>query len=289
MASPSCVVLVDKPVGPTSYDIVRVAKRGLSVKLGHAGTLDPFASGLLLLLVGSATRVSSLLMGLPKEYEFIVQFGAVSATGDPTGDINPTGKQTTARQVVEVLGQFLGRVRQRVPMTSAVKVNGKPLYQRAHRGESVETPEREVTIYDLSLIEFDEEKQQGSFVALVSSGTYIRVLAADLGAAVGTGGYALALRRTRVGGFCVCEALKPEDLSYQLYLQGGQGVLSVDEALRFLPAYYVADNLARMAENGNDLPAYRKGKFRVHGPRGLIAVYEGEQDIARPVVVMPRG
>ncbi len=181
----ACVVLVDKPVGPTSFDIVRTARRGLKTRVGHAGTLDPFASGLLLVMIGAATRISQLLMGLPKEYDLTVQFGAVSNTADPTGEITPTEKRTTAAQVMAVLDGFRGRIRQRVPLTSAVKVDGEPLYRKAHRGETAETPEREVMIYDVNLIDFDEEAQTARLLALTGSGVYMRALAEDIGRAVG--------------------------------------------------------------------------------------------------------
>src|SRR5512137_54845 len=121
MTPVSRVVLVDKPVGPTSFDVVRAVRRGLRARVGHAGTLDPFASGLLLVMIGHATRISNILMGLPKEYDLTVQFGAVSTTADPTGDIVPTGGHVGEEQVVAALDQFRGTIRQRVPLASAVK------------------------------------------------------------------------------------------------------------------------------------------------------------------------
>jgi tRNA pseudouridine55 synthase len=284
----TCVVLVDKPVGPTSFDIVRIARRGLKARVGHAGTLDPFASGLLLVMIGQATRISNLLMGLPKEYDLTVQFGATSTTADPTGHITPTGRRTTAAQVVAALDGFRGRIRQRVPLTSAVKVDGEPLYKRAHRGEEAETPEREVMVYDLCMLGFDEERQTARLLALTGSGTYARTLAEDIGRAVGAGGYAAALRRTLIGSFGVEKALRPEELSPSRYEDGGPAVLSVDEALFFLARHELSGSEARLAVNGNELRVSRQGRFRVHGPEGLLAVYEGSGDAARPLVVFPR-
>jgi tRNA pseudouridine55 synthase len=209
----SRVVLVDKPVGPTSFDMVRTARRGVRGRVGHAGTLDPFASGLLLVMIGHATRISSLLMELPKEYEATVQFGAVSTTGDPTGVIVPTGGRLEASQAEEALDQFRGCIRQRVPLTSAVKVDGEPLYRKAHRGETAETPEREVMVYELSIKEFDEQAQTAHLVALTGKGTYVRKLVEDLGSVTGVGGYTSALRRTRIGSFAVDVALRPDELT----------------------------------------------------------------------------
>jgi tRNA pseudouridine55 synthase len=283
----SRVVLVDKPVGPTSFDMVRTARRGVRGRVGHAGTLDPFASGLLLVMIGYATRISALLMELPKEYEVTVQFGAVSTTADPTGVIAPTGGSVQAGQAVEALEQFRGRIHQRVPLTSAVKVNGEPLYRRAHRGEMVDTPEREVMVYDLTLIDFDAQAQTARLVALTGKGTYVRQLVEDLGAATGAGGYAASLRRTRIGGFTVDRALSPDELAPDRYAAGAPGVLTLDEALAFLPRHEVGGREARLAANGNELTGAPIGRFRVYGPAGLVGVYEGRAGSARPLVVFP--
>jgi tRNA pseudouridine55 synthase len=284
----SCVVLVDKPVGPTSFDMVRAARRGLRERVGHAGTLDPFASGLLLVMIGHATRISNILMGLPKEYDLTVQFGAVSTTADPTGDIVPTGGRVGGEQVVAALDQFRGTIRQRVPLTSAVKINGEPLYKRAHRGETVETPVREVVVYDLCMVDFDEQEQTARLLALTGSGTYARALAEDLGTVTGAGGYAAALRRTHIGGFSAEGSLTPDELSPERYAAGGPGVVSVDEALAFLPRHELGVRDAGLAANGNELRGAPIGRFRVYGAEGLLGVYEGRGDIARPLVVFPR-
>jgi tRNA pseudouridine55 synthase len=285
---PSCVVLVDKPVGPTSFEMVRAARRGVRERVGHAGTLDPFASGLLLVMIGHATRISNILMGLPKEYDLTVQFGAVSTTADPTGDIVPTGGRVDEQQVAAALDQFRGTIRQRVPLTSAVKINGEPLYKRAHRGETVETPVREVVVYDLCMVGFDEQEQTARLLALTGSGTYARALAEDLGTVIGAGGYATALRRTHIGGFSAEGSLTPDELSPERYAAGGPGVVSIDEALAFLPRHELGVRDARLAANGNELRGAPIGRFRVYGAEGLLGVYEGRGDIARPLVVFPR-
>lgn len=283
------LVLVDKPAGPTSFDIVRKARRGVAARVGHAGTLDPFASGLLVILIGAATRISSLIMTLPKEYEFTVQFGAVSTTGDPTGDIEKTGGRVTACEVVRALDGLRGRIRQRVPLASAVKVGGERLYEKARRGEKVETPEREVMIYDLVMTDFDAGTQTARFIALTGGGTYVRSLAGQIGEATGAGAYASSLRRTRTGMFSVVDALPVFDLSPERYAEGGRGVLTLDQALAFLPCREVGSEEERRAENGNDLPGGPRGRFRVHGRHGLVAVYQSDGSLARPLVVFPRG
>ncbi len=296
------VVLVDKPIGPTSFDMVRVARRGVGaagraggsqrwsarVRVGHAGTLDPFASGLLLVLAGQATRLSSLLMGLPKEYDLTVQFGAVSSTADPTGEIAPTGGRVQAEQVLRSLDTFRGRVRQKVPLTSAVKVSGDALYKRAHRGEDVETPEREVMVYDLTMIGFDEEAQTARLLALTGSGTYARVLAEEIGVATAAGAYAASLRRTRIGPFRVENALDSDELESWPQAVGGPGVLDLDDALGFLPRQELSPTEARLAENGNQLISAPWPLFRVYAGGTLLAVYERHGSVAKPRVVVSR-
>ena len=287
VASVSRVVLVDKPVGPTSFDMVRAARRGVGARVGHAGTFDPFATGLLVVLVGHATRISNLIMELPKEYDLTVQFGAVSSTADPTGVITRTGGRVDADQVLRALDGLRGRIRQQVPLTSAVKVDGEPLYKKAHRGETADTPEREVMVYDLTMVDFDESAQTARLLALTGSGTYARVLAEDIGKTTGAGAYASALRRTRIGPFRVEDALSPDQLSFERYIEGGPGVLSLDQALAFLPRHDSDAGEAKRVANGNELSHAPWPRFRVYGGDRLLAVYERMGEAARPLVVFP--
>ena len=216
------VLLCDKPAGVTSHDVVALTRRrlGRGVKVGHAGTLDPFATGLLLVLVGRATRVQRFLMELPKRYEVVARFGATSSTGDPDGDIAETGRVPDGDLQLPT-----GQVRQRPPAYSAVKVGGRRAYALARAGQQVELPEREVTVY-----RFEEVRRDGperEFVIECSSGTYVRSLIADLGDA-----YCTALRRTRIGEFDVADA-DPERL------------LSLEQALAFMPTEQRQTILAR--------------------------------------------
>jgi riboflavin kinase/FMN adenylyltransferase len=216
------VLLCDKPAGVTSHDVVALTRRrlGRGVKVGHAGTLDPFATGLLLVLVGRATRVQRFLMALPKRYEVIARFGAVSSTGDPEGEIVETGRVPDGDLQLPT-----GQLRQRPPAYSAVKIGGRRAYKLARAGEQVNLPEREVTVY-----RFEELTRNGperAFVIECSSGTYVRSLIADLGDA-----YCTALRRTRIGEFDVADA-DPERL------------LSLEQALAFMPTETRQPILAR--------------------------------------------
>jgi tRNA pseudouridine55 synthase len=189
------IVLADKPAGKTSHDITTVVRRTLGVrKAGHAGTLDPFATGLLLVLLGRARRVQRFVTALPKEYEAVARFGAVSTTGDPDGAITETGVLPAGELVLPT-----GRIRQRPPAYSAIRIAGEKAYERARRGEQVEVPEREVTIYAFELLW--READRAGLRIVCSSGTYVRSLVADLGDA-----YTEQLRRTRIGPFRVQDA-----------------------------------------------------------------------------------
>ena len=188
------VLLVDKPAGLTSHDVVARARGRWKAKTGHAGTLDPFATGLLIVLLGrAATREQARFMGLRKTYRATARFGAVSTTGDPDGEITETGR------VPERLELPLGEVLQRPPAYSAVKVGGERAYRRARRGEEVAMPPRQVTVHRFELL--SRERERAEFEIECASGTYVRSLIADLGDA-----YCERLRRTAIGPFGVEEA-----------------------------------------------------------------------------------
>jgi tRNA pseudouridine55 synthase len=196
------VLLIDKPVSVTSHDVVAAVRRELGgVKTGHAGTLDPFASGLLLVLVGKATRIQEKLMGLPKRYETVARLGAVSSTGDPEGEITQTGRIPPNPPPLPT-----GEVRQRPPIYSAVKIGGERAYKRARRGERFEMPERVVTVYRFEQLWREEESAdpRAGYLIECSAGTYVRSLIADLGDA-----YCVELRRTAIGPFKVEDAVAP--------------------------------------------------------------------------------
>lgn len=189
------IVLADKPPGKTSHDVTTLVRRTLGVrKAGHAGTLDPFATGLLIVLLGRARRVQRFFTALPKEYIAVARFGAVSTTGDPDGVITETGVLPGPDLVLPT-----GLVRQRPPAYSAIRVGGVKAYERARRGEEVEMPEREVSVYAFE--QLWREDDRAGFRIACSSGTYVRSLIADLGDA-----YTVELRRTRIGAFDVADA-----------------------------------------------------------------------------------
>lgn len=217
--STSGFLLIDKPSGPTSHDIVDQVRRALKTRrVGHSGTLDPFASGLLILAVGKATKEISKFVGLDKTYEAVIRLGATSDTYDRTGRItgsdprgsDPRGSDPKVPELKlrDVLKMFIGDIEQVPPMYSAKKIGGRKLYELARRGEVVGRKPVKVTIHELELLSYE-----WPFLKIrtrVSSGTYIRALAHDIGAALGCGAYLEELRRTAVGSFEVKDAVAPE-------------------------------------------------------------------------------
>src|SRR3954454_23947274 len=208
------VLLYDKPAGLTSHDVVARVRRERGVKAGHAGTLDPFATGLLLVLLGRATRIQRFLTDLPKTYRATARLGWRSSTGDPDGELTETELLPGSLELPT------GRVRQRVPMTSAVRVGGERLYRMAHRGESVQTPERDVDVHRAELLKHD-----AAFAAYeieCSAGTYVRTLIETLQDA-----YCSELRRTAIGPFAI------EDAGAEVSLEQVSALIpAVGEALR---------------------------------------------------------
>ena len=255
------VVLYDKPAAITSHDVVARMRRDLGarrdpggrarVRVGHAGTLDPFATGLLLVLVGRATRVQRFLMALPKTYQAVARFGAISTTGDPEGEIVVTGVVPDGD-----LSLPTGRVRQRPPAFSAVKVSGRRAYALARAGEPVELAERVVEVY-----RFEErwrERDRRGFEIVCSSGTYVRSLIAELGDA-----YSEELRRTGIGRFEVTDA-DPER------------IVGLDQALGFIPEIRLEESLARRVAYGGAVPGDAGGAevVRLTDADGLVALAE---------------
>ena len=263
MTDPSGVILYDKPAGVTSHDVVAEVRRQRGVKVGHGGTLDPFATGLLLILAGRATRVQRFLMALPKHYEVVARFGARSSTHDPEGEIVQTGVVPEGDLELPT-----GRIRQRPPAYSAVKVGGRRAYALARAGEEVELAEREIEVYRFE--ELWREGPRRAFAVECSAGTYVRSLIAELGDA-----YCEELRRTAIGGFGIADA-DPEVL------------IPLEQALDFLTELRLDPDSARRAAHGVAVPGRAAGTVRLTDERGLIALGEpaAAQPLVRPAVVL---
>lgn len=211
------IILIDKPAGLSSFGVVARVRRRLSmeagkkVKVGHTGTLDPFATGLLILLANKATKLSNQFLKLDKWYEATICLGKTSTTGDPEGEITEqnTEKVPTLEEVKAVVNQFVGQITQTVPAYSAVKINGQRAYQLARRGEAVSMPTRQIEIYVIEILSYNYPEL--IIRTHVSSGTYIRTLGEDIGKALGVGAYLTALRRTQVGEYQIENAVKLSD------------------------------------------------------------------------------
>jgi tRNA pseudouridine55 synthase len=274
--TPAGGLLVDKPAGVTSHDVVAEIRRERELKVGHAGTLDPFATGLLVLLLGRATRLQRYLLALPKTYRANARLGWRSTTGDPDGELTETGR------VPERLELPTGEIEQRVPMTSAVKVGGERLYRKAHRGEEVETPTRRVTVHRAELISSDRES--ATFEIECSSGTYVRTLIETLEDA-----YCSELRRVAVGHLRVPER--------------GTEEISVEDLMSFLPEVPLDADAAKRVSHGvaiaggggvvrGDLktvsgsPSTRPAAARLTRGSRLIAVARVDGENLQPEVVL---
>jgi tRNA pseudouridine55 synthase len=265
---------VAKPAGPTSHDVVDVVRRALGEqRVGHLGTLDPFAKGLLVVVVGRATRLAPFAAGWTKAYEGVIRLGIATDTDDATGTTVSTAPWTgiTPAQLATVIASFRGGYEQRPPAYSAVKVAGERAYRRARRGETIELAPRRVEIRELEIVEATVPDLR--FRATVSGGTYLRSLARDIGAALGCGAHLAALRRTAVGPLQVAEAVAPE------------AVTAAD--LRD-PAVLVSD-LARRDVTGEERDAIVHGRpIKLHpvpNTRYPVALFAGGEllAVAEPV------
>jgi tRNA pseudouridine55 synthase len=247
---------LNKPVGPTSHDIVAWVRRGTRVpKVGHAGTLDPLASGVLVVCLGPATRLSEYVMGSPKTYRARVHFGAATSTYDAEGEIVArSDRPVEGEDIARALDGFRGEIAQIPPMFSAIKQGGKRLYALARSGEEVERAPRAVTIDRLELLGW--EPPVAELEVVCSPGTYIRSLAHDLGEVVGTGAHLAGLERTASGHFTADEAIRWEDFSAAMEAGTWQRYLLPPElALAKHPAVQFSAEHAALVRNGGMVPA----------------------------------
>jgi tRNA pseudouridine55 synthase len=267
----SGVLLRAKPAGMTSHDVVAEARRALArgTRVGHAGTLDPFATGLLLVLVGRATRAQRFLVGLPKTYRAVARLGWVSDTGDREGRLRQTGR-SPAHLAIPV-----GHQQQRPPAYSAVKVEGKRAYELARRGEEVQLAPRAVTVYRAELVWHEDDR--AAFEIECSAGTYVRSLVTDLGDA-----YCESLERTAIGPYRLEDALEG-DLPNPL----GDALIPLGDALAFLPRRRLTEDETHAVRHGRRIPrgSAAGARVRLESDGELVAVGELRDDEIQPVVV----
>ena len=311
------VLVIDKPAGWTSHDVVARARRLLREKrVGHTGTLDPFATGVLVLLVGRATRLAQFLSGAEKEYEATVRFGYKTGTGDLTGaplaPVSPSAARLAATDESEferALDTLRGEIDQVPPMYSAKKVRGQKLYELARRGEEIERAAVRVTVREFgiergesgALVRPNEDGTCDASVRVVcSAGTYVRVLAEQLGDQLGVGAHLVSLRRTRAGSFRVADAVTPERL--QELAEGaraGEALVSMNAALPAMPSMHLTAGDERRAVHGAEARAPQDAAerwldgapVRMLGAGGellAVGVYDARRGAVRPRVGLGR-
>lgn len=279
--------MLDKPAGMTSARAVAQVKRLLpkKTKIGHTGTLDPLASGLLVLLLGRATRLSRYVSGLDKTYTAIARFGAASDTLDAEGGISEMDTPfPDEREIREAAARFTGEVQQVPPMASAVKIGGERLYDIHRRGETVERESRPVTVHSLEVVSYDPPEHSVTFRISCSSGTYVRTLVADLAESLGTAAYLIGLQRDSVGALRLQDAATLEELTEENL---HRRIIQPVDVMAHLPLVEVDERRRREVGNGREVPASGiEGSFRVVNDGELLAIYNGDGEIACPEVVL---
>lgn len=265
----SGIVIINKEKGWTSQDVVSKVKRILNEKkAGHIGTLDPLATGVLPVLIGNGTKVSKYLMEHDKEYIATIKLGQKKDTGDEEGKVIEEKKVPCLEKgkIEKILKSFLGKQKQAPHMYSAVKINGKKLYEYARRGEQVEVPTREIEIYSIELINIDNENQEITYKTSVSKGTYIRVLCEDIAERIGTVGYMKELQRTKVDDFDILKSVKLENLSEN-------NIISIEQIFKSYPSVDLNDRKLELFLNGVMLTVESNdGLYRIYNKQNFIGL-----------------
>jgi tRNA pseudouridine55 synthase len=279
------VLLVDKPAGPTSHDVVAAVRRAFRTRrTGHTGTLDPFATGLLIVLVGRATRLARYLAELPKEYTGTIRLGLTTTTDDSTGAPLATSEgwsHLSDADIRTAMAAFVGQTAQRPPRFSAKSVDGRRAYARARRGEDFELDPQTVQVDRFDLL--DRSGPDLRVQTTVGSGVYIRSLARDLGERLGCGAHLAALRRISIGRFAVAQAISLEDVIH------GRGVLRPPrEAVAHLAHRHIADQEREFVRQGRAIPAtsQESGAVALLAGEDLVAVAESDGRMIHPTVVL---
>lgn len=228
------IVIINKEKGYTSHDVVAIVKKITKSKVGHTGTLDPNATGVLPLLLGDATKISKYLINHDKEYEAVIQLGQKTTTADIEGEVIEEKEVLgiTFLDVEKTLKQFIGKQQQTPPIYSAIKVNGKKLYDYARQGESVYIEPRNIEIYDIELINLNPELKQIQFKVSCSKGTYIRSLCQDIATKLGTVGYMRELKRTKVGNFYIRDAVTISDFENNIKNDNLSNIITIEQIFK---------------------------------------------------------
>jgi tRNA pseudouridine55 synthase len=271
------MLLLDKAAGVSSFAAIARMRPELGRKLGHAGTLDPFATGLLLVLAGRATRLARFVSGLEKTYHATVQLGVISSTDDVEGDLvpHPDGRRVTEAEVAAALPAFAGAIEQVPPAASAIHIDGERAYQRFRRGEVVEMPTRQVIVHAIALQAFDEARQTAELAIRCSTGTYVRAIARDLGNVLGVGGYCATLRRSAIGPFQVVDAA------------GERSWRSPLETVAHLPQRRLDDAERELIAHGRAIPGEGDApEVALVSDGRLVAIGTAADGLIRPSIVL---
>lgn len=279
----SGVLVVDKPIGLTSHDVVQIIRRGTGIRrAGHTGTLDPRASGVLVILIGPAVRLSEYVSASDKRYQATIQLGSSTDTFDSEGRITETASEVniSEEQFNDILQQFVGEIEQVPPPYSAVKVKGRKAYEMAREGEEVDLEPRMINVYSLEVLEWDPP--EAVIDVYCSSGTYVRSLANDLGAALGTGAHLVGLRRTKSGRFTLRDAVPMRRLQ-EAFVAGNwyRYLIPAAEALADWRMVELDADQVELIRHGHRIPAEpdQKGWARGVSQQGdLVALLEVDEE-----------
>lgn len=246
------IILVNKEKDFTSHDVVSIVKKITESKVGHTGTLDPNATGVLPLLIGNATKISKYLINHDKEYEAVIQLGKKTTTADIEGEVIEE-KEVPEKIYIEcenILKSFIGKQKQTPPAYSAIKVNGKKLYSYAREGIKIEIEPRNIEIYNIELMNINKEEKQISFRVSCSKGTYIRSLCEDIADKLGTVGYMKDLKRTKVGDFEIKEAITIGELKEKFEKNDFSDVITIENIFKDMPKIELNENNIKQYLNG---------------------------------------
>lgn len=259
------IIVINKEKGCTSHDIVYKVKKMFNTKVGHTGTLDPNATGVLPILLGKGTKISKYLIEHDKEYEVVLQLGFKTTTADEEGEIieeKEVLKESLEQLEIErILKSFIGKIKQMPPKYSAIKVNGRKLYEYARKGQEVEIKPREVEIYNIEITNIQKEKKQIEFKVSCSKGTYIRTLCEDIAEKMRTVGYMKELKRTKVGNFNIKQAITLEQLQEKENIK----IITIEEMFKDKEEIILEDSKIILLLNGV--------KMNIEKPKGIYRIY----------------
>ena len=269
------IIIINKGKNYTSNDVVSIVKKITKSKVVHTGTLDPNATGVLPLLIGNATKVSKYLINHDKEYEVVLQLGIRTETADVEGKVieqkEVTAEMLNKDNIEEKLQQFIGKQEQIPPIYSAIKVNGKKLYEYARKGQEVELKPRQIEIYSIQLVGINEKEKQISFKVKCSKGTYIRSLCEDISKKLGTVGYMKELNRLQVGEFYIKDAVTISEMKEKIEAGNLESIITIEEIFKNNPQIQLEQEQIEPYINGVKINTEKtNGVYRIYKPNGTF-------------------